>query len=911
VRAGALTFLFTDIEASTRRWEADAAAMSAALARHDEALRAAVTDAGGTVFKHTGDGICAVFGSAAAGMAAAVSGQQRLAGGPLRVRMGIHTGDVEERGGDYFGPTLNRVARLMAAAWGGQTLVSAAAVELAGDALPPGTALLDLGVHRLADLSRPDRIFQLSSEGLETTFPPLRTFSARRDNLPVTLTRFVGREAELAEIADLLKASRLVTVAGVGGAGKTRLATEVARRLVEQFPDGAFLVELASITDPQLVPATVAAALGLILDHPTPLPVQLADYLERRTTLLVLDNCEHVIEAAASLGATVLGRAPDVVVLATSREPLGIPGETVWRIPPLGAGDALDLVCDRARTADPGFSVGVADMRALERICTRLDGLPLALELAAARLHLLAPTEVAARLDDRFRLLTGGARTAVDRHRTLRATIDWGYDLLDEPSRALLRRLSVFAGGFDLIAAEAVGGPEAFDLLAGLVDRSWVAVEPVGAGPTRYRLIETIRQYAAEKLAEAGEAADARRAHCRHFRQLAESRGDIPGLRLEWLGRARLEEDNLRVALAWASGQGDRETCLELAAAAISHFAFNGRGVEGRHWLERALAIDPPDRSERTLVAMWLLGAYFPLAAESEAGETVLQQAAELARRWGPAALAADIRTSLARQLASRDPDRALALLTSDVATEGPLVDRDADDRHAGTAWGAFNRGWVRLAVGDAESAEEWFSQALELTEPTAGLDLGGQEATLSGWGGQVIGHIHAAAALAPLLAARGKTERASALAEEAVERARPLDLPIVLVMTLTRAAEVAVLLGRPADAAQRLAESVRTLRDLGTRAWVGDSLKLAAVVAVQRGEFAAAARLLGAAQAVDATTGDTQRPLAPGADLAASRASRALGEERFAAEHSAGEHLTIDAALTLALTTALGSGAA
>jgi predicted ATPase/class 3 adenylate cyclase len=884
VRAGALTFLFTDIEASTRRWEADRAGMSAALARHDEALRAAVTEAGGTVFKHTGDGICAVFGSAAAGLAAAISGQQRLVSGPLRVRMGIHSGDVEQRGGDYFGPTLNRVARLTAAAWGGQTLVSAAAAELAGDDIPPGTALVDLGVHRLADLSRPDRIFQLSSEGLEETFPPLRTFSARRDNLPATLTRFVGREVELGELADLLEKSRLVTVAGVGGAGKTRLATEVAHRLAERFPDGAFLVELAPITDPQLVPATVATTLGLILDQPTPLPVQLADYLERRTTLLVLDNCEHVIEAAASLAATVLGRTPGTVVLATSREPLGIPGETVWRIPPLGARDALDLVCDRATAADPRFSVSDADILALERICARLDGLPLALELAAARLHLLSPAELAARLDDRFRVLTGGARTVVDRHRTLRAAIDWGYDLLDEPSRSLLRHLSVCAGGFDLAAAEAVGGPDALDLLGGLVDRSWVAVEPLGAGPTRYRLIESIREYAAEKLAQAGETADARRAHCHHFRQLAETRGDVPGLKLEWLAWVRLEEDNLRGALEWSAGRGDRDTCLELATAVISYFAFTGRGSEGRNWLERALAIDPPDTSERTLLAMWLLGAFLPLAAESEAGETMLQQAVELARRWGPAGLAANIRTSLARQLASRDPDRAVTLLTTDVVTGGPLAD---------SAWGALNRGWVRLAAGDPEAAEQSFSQVLE----TAGSHL--------------FPMIHAAAALAPLVAARGETERASTLAGDAVEQARPLDLPIVLVMALTRAAEVSVLLGRPADAVQRLAESVRLLRDLGTRAWVGDSLKLTAVVAAHRGEHAAAARLLGAAEAVDATTGDTQRPLASGTDLAASRASHALGDERFAAEHSAGAGLTVDAALTLALTTALGSGAA
>ncbi len=530
MQAGALTFLFTDIEASTRRWEADAAAMSAALAQHDDTLRTAITGAGGTVFKHTGDGMCAVFPSAATALAGAVAAQQQLANGPLRVRMAVHSGDVEQRGGDYFGPTLNRAARLLAAAWGGQTVVSAATAELTGDDLPAGCRLIDLGLHRLADLNRPERIFQLTGEEIGAEFPSLRTVSARRHNLPSSLTSFVGRDRELAEVADLLKVARLVTVTGVGGVGKTRLATEAAARALDGFPDGAFLVELAPVTDTGLVPATVAAALGLLLDQSGSLPDQLCAYLERRTALIVLDNCEHVVDAAAALAGKLLRETPGVVVLATSREPLGVAGEAVWRIPPLEPADAFELVCERARAADVSFSPSEADVTELYGICARLDGIPLALELAAARLHLLSPAEIAARLDDRFRLLTGGARTAVDRQRTLRATIDWGYDLLDEPSRSLLCRLSVCSGGFDLAAAEALGrtadDPDVLDRLGGLVDRSWVAVDTSGAGPARYHLIETIRQYADEKLAEAGEADDARRAHALHFRSLAEARGE-------------------------------------------------------------------------------------------------------------------------------------------------------------------------------------------------------------------------------------------------------------------------------------------------------------------------------------------------------------------------------------------------
>jgi predicted ATPase/class 3 adenylate cyclase len=880
VQAGALTFLFTDIEASTRQWEADATGMSAALARHDETLRAAIVAAGGTVFKHTGDGICAVFPSAGAGLAGALNAQRQLAGIPLRVRMAVHSGDVEQRGGDYFGPTLNRVARLMAAAWGRQTLVSAAAAELAGDDLPAGATLVDLGVHRLADLSRPERIFQLTGVGLETAFPPVRAVSTRRHNLPQSLTSFVGRDRELAEIAELLKTCRLVTLAGVGGAGKTRLATEAAARALDGFPDGAFLVELAPITDTALVPATVAAALGLLLDRPGPLADQLAGYLERRTTLIVLDNCEHVVDATAGLAETVLRQAPGVAILATSREPLGVPGETVWRIPPLAVADAMDLVCDRARAAHPDFAPSDADTEALERICARLDGMPLALELAAARLHLLSPTEVASRLDDRFRLLTGGARTAVDRHRTLRATIDWGYDLLDEPSRSLLRRLSVFVGGFDLAAAEAVAGAEALDLLGGLVDRSWVAVDPPGHGPTRYRLIETIRQYAAEKLAEAGEAEGARRAHCAHFRRLAEDRADVTGLGPAWLRCVRLEEDNLRAALGWCADQRDRDSCLELAAAVLGYLAFTARSGEGRDWLERALAIEPRDTSWRTLIAMWLLVAYWP-DFEAGAGDSWLQELLASVDRVGDGALAANLRSTLALQLVRQDPSRAAELLAAD---------RDPEASPVSTTWAKINRGWVWLAVPDQEAAGRSFSQGLELARQS----------------NHAVAVVHAAAALAAVTAARGEAEPAVALAEEAIASARALDLPIVLVMALTRGAEVQVLLGTPTGAAPSLAEALRILRDVGTRGWVAEALELAAVLAAEGGGDADAVRLLAAASSVDAATGDRHRPLA---DLVTNRLRQALGDDRFAAGWAAGAALRVDDALTLALTIALASG--
>jgi predicted ATPase/class 3 adenylate cyclase len=895
VAVGALTFLFTDIEASTRRWEADPQAMSGALADHDAILKRSVTDAGGTVFKHTGDGICAVFPSAAPALAGALTAQRRLSGGPLRVRIAVHSGDVEERDGDYFGPTLNRVARLLAAAWGGQTLVSGATAELAGGRLPAGSTLVELGVHRLADLSRPERILQLNGEALDTAFPPLRTFSVRRSNLPATLTRFVGRETELAEIVQLLSASRLVTLTGVGGAGKTRLGIEAARRLADGFPDGVFFVDLATVVDPALVSAAVAAGLELMLDQTGTLTDQLAAYLERRVTLVVLDNCEHVVAAAAAVVDTLIRRAPSIVVLATSREPLGIPGETVWRVPSLTVADAIDLICDRARSAQPGFCPGPEDQTALERICSRLDGIPLAIELAAARLHLLSPADVARRLDDRFRLLTGGARTAVDRHRTLQATIDWGHDLLDEPSRALLRRLSVFAGSFDVESAEAVGGANALDLLGDLVDRSWVAVEPRDGARVRYRLIETIRQYAADKLAQAGEADKARAAHHRRFATLAEHRGEAHSMNPAGLARVRLDEDNFRAALEWALEAHDRDSSLELASAMIAYLGFTGRGGEARDYLQRALAMEPSRHDRRTITAMWLLGAFLPLVGEARGAERVLTEALQLAESGNSPQLMANIRTSLARHMSSQDPDRAAMLLADPDPAETQRGEADGLERTAGEPtlrighYTTLNRGWVALAAGDLEAAEQWFDRAQQRAE------------------GDTVLFTHAAAPLAAVLAARGQSGRAAAMADQAVEAARTINLPVVRVMALTRAAEASILLGRPAKASESLAESSRILRDVGTSVWVGDTLNLVAIIAAHRGIYPAAARLLGAAGRIDAMTGSPFRPLAPRADLAANRARTGLGDQRFSAEHTVGAELTTDEALTLALTTALG----
>jgi len=503
------TFLFTDIEGSTQLWERHPQAMGAALARHDALLATAVAAHGGSVFQRTGDGCHAVFPSAVAGALAALAAQQALAAegwaelapDALRVRMAVHAGQAATRDGDYFGPALNRAARLMAAAHGGQVLLSETAAGLARDEMPPGLSLRDLGEHRLKDLTRPEHIFQLAAPGLPADFPPLGVLGAA-NNLPVPLTSFIGRERELAEAQRLLASARLLTLTGPGGTGKTRLALQAAADALDQFPDGAWLVELAPLADPALV-AGAAATTWDLREQPGRTPLDaLLDYLRARHLLLILDNCEHLIEACADLAADLLRACPRLTILASSREPLGVPGETTYRVPSLAVPDnecatpqrllqfdAARLFVERAQAAQPHFAPNRGNLAVIIQICRRLDGIPLAIELAAARVRLLSVEQIAARLDDRFRLLTGGSRTALPRQQTLRALIDWSYDLLPAPECAALRQLAVFAGGWTLEAAEAVlSSPDVLDLLAQLVNKSLVYVDEAGAEP-RYRLL--------------------------------------------------------------------------------------------------------------------------------------------------------------------------------------------------------------------------------------------------------------------------------------------------------------------------------------------------------------------------------------------------------------------------------------
>ncbi len=467
--SGLATFLFTDIEGSTRRWEADPEVMRAALADHDDVVRTAIEAHGGRVFKHTGDGVCAVFTSPSSAVEAAVAAQPVL---ELPVRMGISTGEAELRGSDYFGAVLNRAARVMAAGHGGQILLDG---QTAG--LLRGVDLVDLGARRLRDIAQPVKVLQVQAPGLRTEFPPLATQDPASGNLRVPTTSLIGREKELGEVAAALKAHRVVTLTGVGGVGKTRLALEVAARSADSFPDGVWVIELAPVADPAALPEAFAAVLGIIQQPGLSLADSVAAALEGRSRLLVVDNCEHVLDAAAEMIESILARSTTVSILATSRQGLQLADEQLWPLPALDTtgvdSAAVALFMERAQAVAPGIPLAAPDdADAVVEICRRLDGIPLAIELAASRMQSMTVTEVRDRLDDRFRLLVG-SRRGRERHHTLRHAVAWSYDLLEEAEQTLLRRCSVFAGGFDLAGAVVVSGSEdefaTLDLLDALV----------------------------------------------------------------------------------------------------------------------------------------------------------------------------------------------------------------------------------------------------------------------------------------------------------------------------------------------------------------------------------------------------------------------------------------------------------
>ncbi len=618
---GTVTFLFTDIEGSTKLARAQPETWESLRGRHNAILRGAIESNGGFVFEIIGDSFYAAFHKPGDALKAALKAQRDLQSeswgkADLRVRMGIHTGEAETDGKDYRGYlTLSLVQRVMSAGHGGQILLTNATETLLRGQWPKDVTLRDMGEHKLKDAPLPVRIFQAVIPELSSDFPALRALDVFPNNLPAQITSFVGREKEIAEVKQAIREHRLVTLTGSGGTGKTRLSLQVALDLTEKFADGVWFIELAPVTDPDLIPQTILTTLGLGDRSGLSILQLLLDFLHEKKVLLMLDNCEHLIEASAQVTNTLLTAAPNLTVLASSREALGVKGELSYPIPSLSLPDpkhlpeieqlsqfeAVRLFIDRARLVIPHFAVDKANAPYVAQICCRLDGIPLAIELAASRVKVLSPEQIAARLDDRFRLLTGGSRTAVPRQQTLRAMIDWSYNLLSEQEKTLFRRLVVFVGGWSLEAAESVSSgdgiePEQIlDLMSQLVNKSLVIAENVG-GESRYHMLETIRQYAREKLFESAGVETLQDQHLTFYMTLAE---DIePKLRTaERIARKiqlEIEHDNLRAALGWSLTKPknqEAEKGVRLACALMKFWYSLGYYGEGRGWLERGLAL--------------------------------------------------------------------------------------------------------------------------------------------------------------------------------------------------------------------------------------------------------------------------------------------------------------------------------
>ncbi|BDB40484.1 LuxR family transcriptional regulator [Mycobacterium kiyosense] len=651
---GTVTLLLADIEGSTRLWETQPEQMASAVARLDRTLGDLVTTHHGVrpIEQGEGDSFVIAFSRAADAVACAVD-LQRAPLQPIRLRIGMHTGDVQLRdpvSGDanYVGPAINRAGRLRDLAHGGQTVLSSATEAMVLDNLPAQAWLTDLGTYRLRDLPRPEQVLQLCHPELGNEFPPLRTpKTGAVHNLPAQLTSFIGRGEQLAEIRRMLGTSRLVTLTGAGGVGKTRLAIEVAGGLATEPTGALWFVDLAPIADSDIVAIAAARALGLPDQPGRSTTETLVGFIGDRQMLIVLDNCEHLLDATAALVGALLSACAGLRLLVTSREPIGVAGEAIWRVPSLSLNDeAVDLFVDRARLVRPEFRL--ADQRDVVcDICSRLDGMPLAIELAAARVRALSVDEIRDSLHDRFRLLTGTTRAAVRRQQTLRASVDWSHALLTESERVLFRRLAAFVGGFDLAAVRAVAGGseveryQVLDQLTLLVDKSLVVAESP-SGATRYRMLETVRQYALEKLGESGEGDDVRARHRDHYLEVAASL-ENGAADQQQIDRVAVEIDNLRAVLAWSVDQGDSDSALRLASALVPLWLISGRVREAlMAWFDAALgqnegaaatsAVRARALADRALLHTWAIGVDSATWAE---------QAVTMAREIGDPALLA------------------------------------------------------------------------------------------------------------------------------------------------------------------------------------------------------------------------------------------------------------------------------
>ena len=917
--SGTVTLLFTDVEGSIRLWEADSEAMAEASAGYSRIVREHVEAAGGHMVTSVGEAFRAVFTDPSAALAAAV-GLQRAAGAepwppglPIRVRVALHSGICAERDGDYVGPVVNRAARLLAAGHGGQVLVSAAAYELLADRLPGGIGLRDLGEHHLKDLGRPEQVFQVTGPGLAERFGPLRSLDdpALRHNLPSQATSFVGRAAELAELRSLVMGgTRLVTIVGPGGIGKSRLAVQVAAEALDDFGDGVWLVELAPVADDELVARTVAAVFSVREEPGLPMTDTLVDAVGDRHLLVMLDNAEHVLGAAAKLADAMMRSCPRVSLLVTSREPVGISGEHVFRIPPLAvppadltapgqlaAFESVQLFTQHAAMHAQGFVLNDANAAAVTSVCVRLDGIPLALELAAARLGSLSVPEINSRLDQRFRLLTRGSRTALPRHQTLRALIDWSYDLLNPEERSLLGRLSVFAGGWDLAAAEAVasagdaGEWQVLELLAALVDKSLVQAEDL-QGSTRYRLLETVRHYAAERLdgRPGSELHQTRAAHRDYYLALAETAGvhlcgpDEAG----WLDRLEIEFDNIRAALAFSLADPDgTEAGLRLAAGLRWFCNMRGHGgevVEALNALLQRPGARLPTRARALLVGCHLLD----LLGNDSAVPSMVGEAIRIARDLAEDAIVAD-GLSLLCWFSFEHGDLPAALAQIGEAVE--FARTAGDPRLLAEILG--RRAVFESEAGDLDSAFADNEEALSLARAI------GDNLRLANTLANLAVDEHTAGQLG---AARAHLQEASVLADKHGYQNLSVGLPQNLGF-------VDLLDGDPRSARHHFGESLDAARIAGVKAYVHGAFLGLALAAGADGDPTVAATLHGFADERYEQAGRGFEALEAGLrDRDHAQLRDKLGDAAFEAAYARGR--TLSQADGMALATAAGPDA-
>ncbi|HEX4836171.1 MAG TPA: tetratricopeptide repeat protein [bacterium] len=945
---GTVTFLFTDIEGFPRLHPRVGDGSADALAEYQALLRAAIRERSGQEVHLLEDTCLATFGRPEDAVAAAVAAQQALAAHPwrdgaaIRARMGIHTAEPVLATGGYVGMEPRRVAQLCAAGHGGQVLLSQTTHDLVQRDLPAGVRLKDLGEHRLKDLQRSEKIFQVLHPDLPGEFPPLRTLDTLSNNLPVQVTSFIGREREISEITRLLSGTRLLTLTGAGGAGKTRLAIHAAAEMLEASADGVWLVELAPLLDPSLVPYAVASTLGAREEQGRTVMESLVDALRPRSLLLVLDNCEHLLAACAHLADTLRRSCLAVRIMATSREPLGLAGEMVYRVPSLSLPsqaqprfsdlmqcEAVRLFVERAVFVHPEFTVTEMTAPAVARVCRRLDGIPLAIELAAARTKILSAEQIAARLDDRFRLLTGGTRSSLPRHQTLRAAIEWSHDLLSQPERMLLRRVAVFAGGFALDGAEAVcagagaGAEGVLDVLGRLVDKSLILAE-TSAGEARYRLQDTVRLYAQERLLESGEQAEFLARHrdwCIMFAERAALELQGPDQRA-WLRRLETEHDNLRAALVFSLEGASGDAALRLVGALWWFWHVRGYLSEGRAWLAKAITGTEGAPPLARAKALYGAGVLAWRQGDFERARALCQESLILYRDLGHS-LGIASAISILEQVARSQGDTARAMVL--------LEDGLALFRERGDTWGIatslISLGNAVRSQGDHARARALLAESLDLFETLN--DTSGRAASLHFLG--LVARDHGDYSRAETLNRkslslsrqmgdqpriafslhslglvardRGELAQAQALFEESLALFRDLEDLWGITTALVSLGMVARLRGECQRAASLLQESLTLRRDLGDRWGIAECLECLAAAAAEHKHAERAALLLGAAKALRDTIGAPSPPTdLADCDRTATAARRRLGRKKFDAAWETGRRMEMEKAIEYAL---------